>query len=133
MTVLVVDSSVQIIERLQLILWETGNIKTAYGAVSFKDAAKFLRENKTDVVLLDGGLPGNMSIDLLSAIKASTQKTQVIILDNRVDQPNQEKYKFHGADFFFDKYNEFEKIPGIIDTILSKKNLKPVNEEPKHN
>jgi len=124
MIVLVVDSSVHIIERLQHILSETNKIKAVYGAVSFKDAARFFKENKTDLVLLDGNLPGSTSVDLLGEIKAVNENTIVIILANNVDSYAQEKYKLHGADFFFDKYHEFNKIPGVIDTIVSKKTLK---------
>jgi two-component SAPR family response regulator len=121
MIVLVIDSSVHIIERLQHILSETANIKAAYGAVSYKDAARFFKTNKIDVVLLDGGLPGNMSVDLLNEIKTFDEKISVIILANSTDNYVKAKYQLHGADFFFDKYHEFESIPGIIDTLTKKK------------
>jgi DNA-binding NtrC family response regulator len=132
MIALVVDSSVQIIERLQQILSETDKINTVYGAVSFKDATRFFKANKTDVVLLDGGVPGNMPVDLLDEIKQTDVNTTVIILANSADYYMKVKFKLHGADFFFDKYHEFENIPGILDTIISKKNLKPLQEKPKH-
>jgi two-component SAPR family response regulator len=120
MIVLVVDSSVHIIERLQHILSETDNIKGAYGAVSYKDAARFFKANKIDVVLLDGGLPGSMSVDLLTEIKTFDEDITVIVLANSTDNYVKTKYKLHGADYFFDKYHEFESIPGIIDTLKKK-------------
>ncbi|MGF2412060.1 response regulator [Ferruginibacter sp.] len=132
MTVLVVDSSVQIIERLQHLLLETENIAVAYGAVSSKDAAMFFNKNKTDVVLLDGGLPGNMSVDLVHEIKTTDANTTVIILANSNDFYVRAKYKLHGADFFIDKYHDFEKIGEVIDYIVSKKNLNPSNEKSKY-
>ena len=132
MTVLVVDSSVQIIERLQHMLTETESIKIAYGAVSFKDAERFFKENITDVVLLDGGLPGNISFDLVQEIKTVNTNTIVIILANSTDYYVQAKYKLHGADFFIDKYHDFEKIGEVIDYIVSKKNLNPSHEKPKY-
>jgi DNA-binding response OmpR family regulator len=128
MIVLVVDSSVHIIERLQQILSETDNIKAAYGAVSYKDATRFFKANKIDVVLLDGGLPGSMSVDLLNEIKKFDEQITVIVLANSTDSYIKVKYKLHGADYFFDKYHEFEHIPGIIDTLTKKKHFQTCNE-----
>ena len=112
--VLVVDSSVFIIERWQNILSETENIKTVYGAVAYKDASVLFKEIKPNVVLLDGGLPGSSSIDLLKEFKATNKNTTVIILSNSIDTHVEEKCKSLGADFFFDKYHDFEKIPAFI-------------------
>ncbi len=112
--VLVVDSSVFIIERWQNILSETQNIKTVYGAVAYKDASVLFKEIKPNVVLLDGGLPGSSSIDLLKEFKATNENTTVIILSNSIDTHVEEKCKSLGADFFFDKYQDFEKIPAFI-------------------
>ena len=112
--VLVVDSSVFIIERWQNILSETENIKTVYGAVAYKDASVLFKEIKPNVVLLDGGLPGSSSIDLLKEFKATNENTTVIILSNSIDTHVAEKCKSLGADFFFDKYQDFEKIPAFI-------------------
>lgn len=131
MIVLVVDSSVQIIERLQHLLLETGKIKTVFGTVSFKDATRFLRKNITDVVLLDGALPGNISFDLLTDIKASSPKIVVIIMANRDDKQLKAKFKLQGADLFFDKYHEFEEISNLIDTLINKKKISSGNEKPK--
>jgi two-component SAPR family response regulator len=64
MALLVVDSSVHIIQRCQNILSEIENSKTVYGVVSYKVAANLFKEIKHDVMLLYGGLPGTMSIDL---------------------------------------------------------------------
>lgn len=112
--VLVVDSSAMIIERWQNILTETKRIKTVYGAVSYKDASMLFKQKKPNVVLLDGGLSGTMSIDLLKEFKAPAENTTVIFLSNSEDKQQQEKCKSLGADFFFDKYNDFEIIPSIV-------------------
>lgn len=132
MIVLVIDSSVHIIERLQHILSETDNIKATYGAVSYKDASRFFKTNKIDVVLLDGGLPGSMSVDLLNEIKTLDEEITVIVLANSTDNYIKTKYELHGADYFFDKYHEFENIPGIINTLTKKKQAPSSNEHAQH-
>ncbi len=112
--VLVVDSSVFIIERWQNILSETENIRTVYGAVAYRDASVLFKEVKPNVVLLDGTLPGSMSIDLLKEFKASDENSTVIVLADGMDRQIEEKCKSLGADYFFDKYHDFEKIPAFI-------------------
>ena len=132
MTVLIVDTSVHIIERLQHLLLETESIEMAYGAVSSKDASRFFNEKRTDVVLLDAGLPGNISVNLVQEIKKVNTDTKVIILANTAEYYVQAKYKMQGADYFIDKYHDFDKISDVIEYIVSKKNIKPSNEKSKH-
>ena len=117
MRVLVVDRSVQIIDGLVDILSDAKNITDIHSAVSHEDAKKLFKENKHDAVLLDIDLPGNESFKLLEEIKKTSRKTCVIILSAHVDGYIQEQYKSLGADFFFDKYYDFEKICGVIDSI----------------
>lgn len=122
MEILIVDSSAQIIERLAEILSEVKNIKTIHRAVSYAQASAFFSAGMPDVVLLDIGLPDNKSVDLIKEIKAANAKTGVIVLSIHIDTLTKEKYTSAGADFFYDKYHEFEKIAGAIDMIAADKN-----------
>jgi DNA-binding NarL/FixJ family response regulator len=122
MKVLIVDSSIRIIERLEEILSEAENITAIHRAVSYEEATKLFKENKHDAVLLDIFLPRNESFKLLKEIKQTGCKTSVIILSVQTDNYVQERCKSLGADFFLDKYNEFEKIPGVINGIAGNNN-----------
>ncbi len=121
MHVLIVDSSVEIIGRLEEILIEEKSIRMISSAISYEEATKSLKENKTDVVLLDCSLPGNGSLEILKEIKKPGSKTSVIVLSNQTNIYKQEQCKLMGVDFFFDKYYGFEKIPGAIKTIAAGK------------
>ena len=121
MIVLVIDSSQLFIERWQLMLSEMNCVRVVYGAVSYKDAARLLKKIKVDLVLIDADLQGDSSINLLTEIKASAINTTVIILTNKIADQAEKKYRAIGADFFFDKYHEFEKIPGAVKKIPMKK------------
>ncbi len=81
---------------------------------------KLFKENKPEVVLLDIYLPGNESFKILKEIKKSPYKTSVIILAADTRKYVQERCRLLRADFFFDKYSEFEKIPSVIDLIAGK-------------
>ena len=122
MKVLIVDSSIRIMERLEEILSEAENITAIHRALSYEEAIKLFKENKHDAVLLDIYLPGNESFKLLKEIKQTGFKTSVIILSIQTDNYVQERCKLLGADFFFDKYNDFEKIPGVINAIAGNNN-----------
>ncbi len=127
--VLVVDNSVLIIERWQIIFSEIENIKSVYGAVSYKDALRLFKEIEPNLVLLDGSLPGTMSVDLLKKFREISEKIIVIVLQNKMDSLMEEKFMSLGANFVFDKYRDFEMIPAVINGLADKKKDKRINEK----
>ncbi len=118
MRALIVDSSIQIIERLEEIISEEENIIVIHKAVSYEEAKNLFEENKYDVVLLDIDLLGNESLKLLKEIKKNNEEACVIILFTYVDNYIMEQSKALGVNFFVDKYYDFEKISETIDSIL---------------
>jgi DNA-binding NarL/FixJ family response regulator len=117
MEILIVDSSLQIIERLKEMLSEAENIHSIHKAVSYEEARKLFKQNKPDVVLLDIRLPGNKSLKLLKEIKTFRRNTCVIVLYTQINNYILELFQFLGADFLFDKYYDFEKISWAINTL----------------
>ena len=120
MLVLIVDSSTEIIERLEEIISETKKISAIHRAVSYEDAKILYKKNKYDVVFLDINLPRNKSLKLLKEIKKAGSKTVVIIMFTHIEDYILQQYRSLCADFFFDKYYDFEKIGGLLDTLLLK-------------
>src|ERR1700752_2857730 len=117
MLVLIIDSSAGIIERLEEIISEAKKITSIHRAVSYEDAKILYKKNKYDVVLLDINLPRNKSLKLLKEIKKTGGKTFAIIMFTHMDNYILEQYKSLGADFFFDKYYDFENIGGLLETL----------------
>src|ERR1700688_2954230 len=104
MRVLIVDSSIQIIDRLVDILSDAGNITEIHRALSCKEATRLFKENKYEAVLLDIDMPDNESFGLLKEIKKTSREICVVILSNHTDTYIQEECKSLGADFLFDKF-----------------------------
>jgi DNA-binding NarL/FixJ family response regulator len=125
--ILIIDNSLQIIERLQLLLSETANVSNCFGAVSYKDGIKSFNKIKPDMVLVDMNLPDNSSYRLLSEIKKADYKTCIIALSIHIDNFTQEQCALSGADFFFDKYSAYEEIPGVINSITISKKETAIN------
>lgn len=117
MNILIVDGSAQVTERLTRLLKEADRSHTIYTAPSFTEAIALLEEKQPALVLLDRYLPENKSIELLKIIKTINNNTKVIILYFFADGDTESYFKLHGADYFIDKYHDYEKIPGIINTI----------------
>ena len=117
MVILIVDGSVQVVERLATMLTEPGKKRTIYKALTYTEAVFILEEQWPVLVLLDRYLPENKSIELLKAIKLANKNTRVIILYVFADGNIESHYKLHGADFFLDKYHDYEMIPGIVDAL----------------
>lgn len=117
MLVLIVDGSIQIIERIGEMLSESNNATAINSAISYQEAITLFKKNKPSVVLLDGYLPQNLSLKLLREIKQTGYKTAVIVLSINVDDYIKEQYMLQGADYLLDKYHEFEKIPIVINAI----------------
>jgi DNA-binding NarL/FixJ family response regulator len=120
MDILIVDSSILVIQRLDEMLSEMKSISTVYKAQSFEKAINLLLSKPVSLVVLDSRL-GIGVINLLKKIKETGSTTTVIILSNYYDDYILGECESHGADFIFDKYFEFEKITGVINTIAANK------------
>lgn len=122
MTLLIVDGSDIIVQRLAFLITESGNINISavHSAVTYAAATELLRQIKPDAVLMDMQLPGNQSPDLFNLVKKNNAGAALIILLNYANAATKEKYTWMGADFVFDKYNDFEKIPMAIDAIAAR-------------
>ena len=117
MKILIIDNSVEMIERLEEIISEASVSAIIYGALSYEAALKSFNENMPEVVLLDISLSGNRAITILKEIKEIEPATTIIVLSINTDDKLKEQCRILSADFFLDKYYEFEKIPAIINDI----------------
>ena len=68
MKVLIVDYSIRIVERLEEMLSEAGNIAYMRKAVSYTEAINLYQKIKPDIVLLDICLPADGSFKILKEI-----------------------------------------------------------------
>lgn len=114
MQVLILDRSEEIVKRIIDQISETNKGITFFIAVSYAASVNLLKETKPDVVLLDLNFNGNTAFELLKEIKQLNNKTVAIVWYNNASERSLKLCRKLGADYLFDKYEEFEKIPGII-------------------
>ncbi|HTI09224.1 MAG TPA: response regulator transcription factor [Puia sp.] len=116
-SILIVDDSPIIVERLALMLENLDNITEIGRAADYLSAISLLAESVPTVVLLDINLPGRNGISLLQFIKYTYPAVIVIMITNQAGDNYRKICNQMGADYFIDKSKDFEQIPSIISSL----------------
>jgi DNA-binding NarL/FixJ family response regulator len=122
MKVLAVDDSGIVRERLKDMLSEVTEEEAIGQAKDKPEAIEMVRKLNPEVVILDIEMPGRSGIDLLREIKKRKQPPLAIVLTNQSYPQYRQACIKAGADFFFDKSSEFDKVAQVLKQ-LSKKGV----------
>jgi len=114
MKVFIADDSKVLRERLIEMLAELPDIEIIGQAQDVTGACTSIKKLNPDVVILDIRMPGGSGIDVLQEIKKDKQAPMVIILTNYPYPQYRKKCLGLGADYFFDKSTEFEKVTELF-------------------
>ena len=114
MKVLIVDDSTVMRERLKDMLSESTELENITQAKDSLEAISSFEKVNPDVVILDIRMPGGSGIDVLRKIKKSNQPPVVIVLTNYPYPQYRRICIDTGADYFFDKSAEFEKVTEVL-------------------
>lgn len=115
--IFIVDDAASIRKNLKRLLSGLNNIEIIGEAGSIASAKSFLTNNKPDLTLLDLNLTDGSGYEILSFIKNSNNPHKVIILTNYSAKQYKQKSIKIGADYFFDKSTEFEKVIDLIKSL----------------
>jgi DNA-binding NarL/FixJ family response regulator len=117
-----VDDSPQIVRRIHLLVNDVDGVDFLGNACSVGDALQLLDDLRPDVVILDIQLnkinPVENGISLLQEVKKRFPVITVIMLSNFSMVPYRKKCLQLGADYFFDKSADFEKIPAVLKDLI---------------
>jgi CheY-like chemotaxis protein len=127
--VYIVDDSEVVIERLKTMLSELKEIEVIGQANNPFDAINGIRTLHPDAVILDLQMPGGSGIGILLSIKRDHPVPIVLVLTNYPYPQYREKCMDAGADFFFDKSSEFEKIPEVFKELIQNSTLRTKERE----
>lgn len=112
--VLIVEDSEFVIRRIRSMLNEIPEVKVVGEALNGKEALAITSVILPDVVLLDINLPGLNGVEVLKSIKIFNAGIKVMMLTNYSDLHHRKRCKEAGADYFFDKSIEFEKVQDVL-------------------
>jgi len=124
MKVLIVDDSTIVRERLKATLSEITEPENISQAGDFLEAISSFQKLNPEVVILDIRMPGGSGIDVLQEIKKATNPPLVIVLTNYPYSQYRRKCIEAGADFFFDKSTEFDKVTEVLKEVSQNQSKK---------
>lgn len=120
MRVLIVDDSNVIRHSLVKLLGSIKGLSSIDEASDIPEAINLLSQFRYDAVVLDINLPSGMGIDLIQNIKLKSPLTVVMMLTNYTAAQYVEKCKSEGADYFFDKTTEFDRVSIVLENLAQK-------------
>ncbi len=114
MKFLLVDDSVLMRERLKEMLSEFDGTEIVGEAENRSEVIESAQKLDPDVVIMDIQILDGDGLDIRQAIKADNQFPLVILLGNPSTRLYRMKCMYLGADFFFDRATEINRIPGVL-------------------
>lgn len=116
MKVLIADDSPIFRARLFTILDEIEEVHIVGQAQSGPEALELFRRLQPDAVVLDIRMPGMTGIQVLEELKKEAPGLLVVMMTNFPYQQYRERCLNAGADHFFDKSCEIEKIIEVFSS-----------------
>ncbi len=118
MKVLIVDDSILLRERLTAMISELPGIKVIDQAENAENAISSIRILKPDVTILDIRMPGGSGFEVLENIKRDKWTPLMIVLTSYPYPQYRKKCLDSGADYFFDKSTEFQKVIEVLKKFI---------------
>ena len=120
LTVFIADDSAFIRERLPDMLAEITGVEVIGQAADGIEAVNSVGKLKPDIVVLDIRMPGKNGMEVLQEIKKFEPAPCVIILTNYPYPQYRKKCLDMGADYFFDKSTDFDRLFSVIKQLRHK-------------
>ncbi len=121
--VVTVDDSQIIAERVQAMLSDLDNVEFLGNASNISKALNLIKEQAPNVVILDIHLEDDLlkatGITLLIILRKKYPELKILILTNLAEEQYRQSCIDFGADYFFDKSDDFDKIPETLKKIQS--------------
>ena len=114
MKVFIADDSAVVRERLIDMLSELPDVEIVGQAEDGLQATNLIEKLTPDVAILDIRMPRGNGIEALQNIKKNNPALIVIMLTNYPYPQYRKKCMKAGADYFFDKSTEFEKVTEVL-------------------
>lgn len=119
MRVYVVDDSPLVRERLVSLLSEVEGVDVVGSADDAASGIAGVAMKSPDVVILDIRMPSGSGISVLEEVKSRAKSPTVIMLTNYPYPQYRKKCMEAGADYFFDKSNEFHKVTEVLARMIA--------------
>lgn len=120
--IVTVDDSPIIAQRLQAMFGEMSCVEYVGNATSIAEALVLIDQTRPTVAILDihleADLPSANGMHLLVMLREKCARLKIIMLTNLTAPQYRSTCMCLGANYFFDKSNEFERIPEVVHQIM---------------
>ena len=121
MRVIIADDSELLRERIRALLKPFENVEIVGEAADGTTATSMVKELNPDLVLLDIRMPELNGIETLKEIRKSGSRSTICVLTNYPYPQYRDRCYAEGADYFFDKNLDFQKITAMIADLTAKR------------
>lgn len=118
--VLLIEDSQQISSRVTKLLSLIEGLEIESCSASAGEAFSVVSEKRPDVVILDSSGSENDILNLVANIRRKHEDTIIIMFTNYMNPYYKRLSILSGANYYIDKYNEFEKLPDILKRLQKK-------------
>jgi len=122
--VLIVEDSSIVRERLAALIADIGHVAIVGQAGDGFQAEALFRQHRPDAVVLDIQLPGISGLDLLAQFKREQPECVVMVLTTYAFKEFRQRCVALGADYFFDKSAEYERVIEVLGKLPPRRELK---------
>jgi DNA-binding NarL/FixJ family response regulator len=120
--IITVEDSPIVVDRVQSLLNEISSTEFKGNATNISSALNLIKVEQPDVVILDISLeedkPRASGINLLIDIRKKYPDLIIIMFTNLSEPQYRNSCMALGANYFFDKSNEFEKITEVLEEVI---------------
>jgi DNA-binding NarL/FixJ family response regulator len=125
MKILIVDDSELLRDRLRDSLMAVKDVEIVGEATNGIEAMEIIKDKNPDFIILDIRMPEMNGITVLEKMKEQGSKSKICIFTNYPYSQYKQKCIEEGADYFFDKNQDFKEIINLIAE-LSDKQIKNI-------
>jgi DNA-binding NarL/FixJ family response regulator len=120
MRILLADDSVLILERLQQMLTFFPQVEIVSSLKNGNEALQAIKILKPDVAIIDIKMPGISGLEVLTEIRKLDKTVKFIILTLYSSDFYKQMAIQSGADYFFSKVDDFEKVAKVVSELVLK-------------
>ncbi len=122
LSVLVMDDAPVVRRLIVKLVNGIKGVDTVLQAGDAPSAVALMEEHSPEIAILDIKVPGGQGlrngIDVLRAMKVAQPDMAVIMLTNHATPRYKTECEQAGANYFFDKSSEFDKLPLVIEELV---------------
>ncbi|MEI6696451.1 MAG: response regulator transcription factor [Bacteroidota bacterium] len=120
MRVILADDSGLILERLEEMISLNKQVEIIGSYMNGKDTLQALRKLKPDLAIVDLKMPGLSGLQVLTEIRHEDKALKFIILTFCSSEYYRQLALNIGADYFFSKVEDFEKVSLVLNEMVLK-------------